>query len=138
MDLFEKKYGQIEDTRIKEFHKSRRMFVIYKNKLYIAKKGVDYSHAKWFLKKKWITENNDKLMDKVTRGIVDSKGDIYFYKGYDFRIDKKTEKDMFLHLNKLVKKLKLKSNAKIYGGYLKKKVKGRKLPKKSYGKIADY
>lgn len=130
MNSFEKKYGQIEDKRIKDFHKSRRMFAIYKNRLYIAKKGVDYSHAVWFVKTKWITIKNNELMDKITRGIVDSKGDVYFYKGYDFRIDKIAEKEMFSHLNKLTKKLKLNSKAKVYGGYLKKKLKEENYQKK--------
>ena len=44
---FEDKYGVVEDESIKEFHKSRTMFAILLNKLYISEQ-TDKSHAAWF------------------------------------------------------------------------------------------
>ncbi|HBB02826.1 MAG: hypothetical protein US89_C0007G0008 [Candidatus Peregrinibacteria bacterium GW2011_GWF2_38_29] len=92
MDAFEKKYGFKEDKKVKDFHKSRRMFCIYEGKLYIAESGLPYSHAVWFTNMGWISEKNDKLMDEIVRGIIDDKGDVYFYIGYDFKVDERLEK----------------------------------------------
>ena len=48
---FEKKYGIKENEKIIAFHKSRRMFCIYQNRLFIAEPNVPYSHATWFEKR---------------------------------------------------------------------------------------
>ena len=137
MDVFEKKYGFKEDKKIREFHLSRRMFCIYQNKLYIAKVNNPDSHAVWFEKEGWISKEKDELMEKIIRGIIDNKGDIYFYIGYDFRINNEVESIFFTHLKELVKKLKLKPNAKMFGGLIRQKT-GKWPPKKEYGKIKDY
>ncbi|MFC1682526.1 hypothetical protein ACFL0X_02830 [Nanoarchaeota archaeon] len=134
MDEFEKKYGFKEDEKTIAFHKSRRMFCIYENKLFIAEPNLPYSHAVWFEKEGWISRKKDDLMDSLVRGIVDSNGDIYFYIRYDFEIN--GESIFFSHLKELVKKLNLKSNAKIFGGLIKQDY-GKWPPRKEYGKIED-
>ena len=98
MDKFEKKYGFKEDERIIDFHKSRRMFCIYQNKLYTAEANLPYSHAVWFEKEGWISRKKDDFMDSIIRGIVDSEGNVYFYTGYDFEINEEAESIFFLHL----------------------------------------
>lgn len=137
MDTFEKKYGIKENQKVKAFHHSRRMFCIYQNKLYIAEENLPYSHAVWFEKEGWISKEKDELMDEIIRGIVDNNGNVYFYVGYDFEINKKIEAIFFSHLKELVEKLKLKSNAKIFGGLIKQEVGKIWPPRKEYGKIED-
>jgi len=127
MDIYDKKYGiDSSDSSIKLFHVSRRMFAIKENKLFLAPENVDYSHAKWFEIKGWISPEDDSLMDTITRGYFDSTG-IYFYKGYDFRIDKISKEEMFLILPLLVRELKLDVELHLFEG------KG----KKDYGSIKD-
>ncbi|MDD5589598.1 MAG: hypothetical protein PHQ47_00275 [Candidatus Portnoybacteria bacterium] len=138
MDIFEKKYGIKESKKIKDFHRGRRMFCIYDGKLHIAKSNLPYSHAVWFVKEGWMPEDDDKLMDKAARGIIDAKGDIYFYTGYDFKIDSEIDSTFFLYLNDLVRKLKLNINKEIFGGLIRKKPGEKWPPIKKYGKIKKY
>jgi hypothetical protein len=98
---------------------------------------LPYSHAVWFEKEGWISKENDKLMDKMVRGIIDVYGNIYFYCGYDFNINNEIESIFFNHLKELVKFLKLKSTSKIFGGLIKQEP-GSKWPsRKTYGQIQD-
>jgi hypothetical protein len=137
MDNFEKKYGFEEDEKVKDFHRSRRMFCIYQNKLVIAKPNLSYSHATWFEKEGWISKEKDELMNDLVRGIINDKGDIYFYTGYDFEINTDIEKIFFSHLKELTKNLNLNPNSKIFGGLIKKEA-GKIWPSiKKYGKIKD-
>lgn len=55
MDIFEKRYGFKEDKKTISFHESRRMFCVYKSKLFIAEPNLPYSHAVWFEKEGWIS-----------------------------------------------------------------------------------
>ncbi|MDO8510796.1 MAG: hypothetical protein Q7S55_01380 [Nanoarchaeota archaeon] len=134
MDKFEKNYGVKEDKSVKIFHRSRRMFCIKSNRLYLAKPKVDYSHAVWFEKEGW----DDNLIEKAVRGIVDKEGNIHFYYGYDFDVNRKSEKIFFTHLPELVKKLRLGPTAKILGGKIKKKNSKEWPPKKRYGRVVDH
>lgn len=132
------KYGASTDEKIRDFHRSRRMFCIYEDKLIIADSNLPYSHAEWFKEKGWISEKNDKLMDEIVRGIVDSNYDIYFYKGYDFHIDEETEKVFFSHLDELVKNLGLDLSSRVFGGMIKQEH-GKIWPtRKDYGCVGDY
>lgn len=112
------------------------MFCIKDNKLYIAEPNLPYSHAVWFEKMGWMDEKNDLLMDRITRGYVDDKGDIYFYKGYDFRVDDKSEQEVRLYLVELMKKLHLKNTAKLFGGLSKKN--NQTFPIKKYGLVKSF
>ena len=137
MDKFEKKYGFKEDEKVRAFHRNRRMFCIYYNKLFIAESNLPYSHAVWFEKEGWISREKDELMDEIIRGIVDNNGDVYFYVGYDFEINKEIESIFFSHLKELVERLKLKSNAKIFGGLIQQEAGKKWSPRKEYGEIED-
>ena len=136
MNFFEKKYRFKEDKKTIAFHLNRRMFCIRQNKLHIAKSNLPYSHAIWFEKKGWTSRKNDELMDKIIRGMISNSGNVYFYAGYDFKINKEIESIFFPHLKELTKKLKLKSDSKIFGGFIKQKS-GKWPPRKEYGKIKD-
>ncbi|MDP2091179.1 MAG: hypothetical protein Q8K30_06310 [Candidatus Gracilibacteria bacterium] len=138
MDKFEHKYGIIEDEKVKAFHKSRRMFCIYKNELFVADSNSPYSHASWFEREGWMTKEKDELINKITRGIIDNKGNIYFYIGYDFRINDDIEKVFFSHLNILNNKVKLNIDAFIYGGLIKAEPGKIWPPDKEYGKVSKY
>jgi hypothetical protein len=138
MNTFERKYGLKEDEKTAAFHRSRRMFCIYQDRLYIAKENLPYSHAVWFEKKGWISKEIDELMNEMARGIRDSKGDVYFYTGYDFKINPRIETVFFSHLGELVKKLKLQPDARIFGGLIKQEAGKIWLPIKKYGSVKDY
>ncbi len=137
MDEFEKKYGFKENEKTVTFHKNRRMFCIYENKLFIAEPNLPYSHAVWFEKEGWISRKKDDLMDFLVRGIIDTKGDVYFYIGYGFKINQDAESIFFSHLKELVGKLNLKSNSKIFGGLIRQEAGKTWIPRKEYGKIED-
>jgi hypothetical protein len=138
MNSFEKKYGIKEDEKTKAFHKSRRMFCIYKGKLFFAEPNLTCSHAVWFEKEGWISKEEDQQMDKIVRGIINNEGDIYFYVGYDFQINTQTESIFFDYLDKIVEQLELKPTAKIFGGLAKQEGDSEFSPRKEYGQIKDY
>lgn len=137
MGAFEEKYGIKEDEKTKMFHKSRRMFCIYKNKLVIAEPNLSYSHAVWFQKNGWMSEQEDNFMNDAVRGVVDKGGNIYFYAGYNFKVNSQIELIFFSHLSELVERLKLMPDAKIFGGSINQKAGAEWLPKKEYGQIKD-
>ncbi|EKE20943.1 MAG: hypothetical protein ACD_7C00420G0003 [uncultured bacterium] len=134
-----KKEYYLEDAndKVQEFHQGRRMFCIYDGQLHIADENVPYSHAIWFQNKNWMTKERDELMSEIPRGIVDNKGDIYFYVGYNFDINESIEFIFFSHLTELVKRLNLNTNAQIFGGLIKSEPGTMWPPIKSYGKIVD-
>ncbi len=116
MKKYEQKYGIAEDEQIMTFHRSRRMFCIKEGRLMVAKPNLPYSHAVWFEKEGWMDETDDSFINNLTRGIVNKLGDIYFYKGYNFSIDEKAEKELFVHIGQLKEVLELKPTAKVCGG----------------------
>jgi hypothetical protein len=138
MDKFEKKYGLRENEKTIAFHKSRRMFCIHQDRVYIAQQNLPYSHAVWFENEGWISRESDELMNEITRGIKDNKGNIYFYVGYNFEINPKVETILFSHLEELVKRLKLEPDAKIFGGMIKQEAGKIWHPRKEYGQVKDY
>lgn len=136
MAKYDSKYGfnKIKGTR--EFHRSRRMFCVKDNKLYIAQANLPYSHAVWFEKEGWITPDDDSLMGKLTRGFIDASGNIHFFVGYDFRITNEAFKDIKNHLYELVCELNLDKNMQLYGGRTRNE-ESNFVPLKTYGKIID-
>ena len=137
MDVFEQKYGFAEDENTVKFHRSRRMFCVYREKLIIAEPNLSYSHAVWFTKEGWMSHEDDDLIKKITRGIVDEKGDVYFYRGYNFEINERAELDFFTHIAELTERLKLKQDSKIFGGLIKQSPGKIWPPIKEYGKVSD-
>lgn len=113
---FDKQYGFSTDETAREFHKKRRMFVINDGELIIAPEGSDLSHAEWFKQLGFISEEDTSLMEKLVRGYVNQKGDIYFYTGFDFRITPEVEQEFFNHLANLKIQLNLGVDIRIYGG----------------------
>ena len=130
MNGIQKRYGFKEDKKTEEFHKNRRMFCIRNNELIIAKPNLPYSHAEWFEKEGWITEDDESFMNEGVRGYVDNKGNIYFYTGYDFRINKEIE-DIFLkNLSNLLHQLNMETVGRVYGGM--RRVGQEWVPRKEY------
>lgn len=130
-----KKCGFKEDKKTKDFHKSRRMFCVYQNELFIAKPNLEYYHATRFEKEGWISKEKDEVMSSMMRGIVYTDGNIYFYVGYDFEINEEVESIFFSHLEELVEKLNLKPDAKIFGGLIKQEHGKIRPSRKKYGMI---
>lgn len=137
MDKFEQKYGLKDDDKTEAFHRGRRMFCIYRGELVVADKNLPYNHATWFEKEGWMSKEDDGLMDKMTRGIVDNNGDVYFYVGYDFKVNDEIESEFFSHIKELAGELNLDPGAMVYGGLVKSDS-GKTWPAvKEYGKVAD-
>jgi hypothetical protein len=130
------KYGIKEDNAVEAYHRSRQMFVIIGGQLQVAEPGLPYSHASWFEKEGWMADGDDRLMDEAVRGIIDSQGDIYFYSGYDFRIDDDIEAVFMENLPGLVESLELKPEAKLYGGVQKGEPGEVWPPIRDYGEIS--
>jgi len=135
MDNFEKKYGIIENEETKNYHLNRRMWCIINNQLYIADSNLSYSHAVWFEKQGWISGDNDEAMNKAVRGNIEN-GNIYFYSGYDFIINKDIESIFFQYLKQLVNQLSLSSDAEVYGGF-EKDAEGKLVPIKFFGNVKE-
>ncbi|TAK97091.1 hypothetical protein EPO05_00120 [Patescibacteria group bacterium] len=137
MDEFEEKYKIREDSKTDSFHQSRRMFCVYQGKLHIAEPNLPYSHATWFAKEGWISKQSDELMEDILRGVVDDKGNIHFYVGYNFELNDYAESMFFAHLAELAEKLKLNSDARIFGGLTRSKS-GEMWPAiKNYGSLSE-
>lgn len=136
-NFFEKKYGIREIISVKNFHKTRRMFCIYNNVLYIAEPNLSYSHAQWFINQGWISPDNDSLMNKIPRGMVSADGDVYFFVGYDFAVTNIIENIFFDHFQELAQRLALKPEALVYGGLIKQTTAGQWPPQKNYGTVSE-
>ena len=109
---YEEKYGMKESKITEKFHKSRVMFAIKNDILYIVRPNLSYSHAVWFEKKGWISKENDSIMENIVRGFMDKNKNIHFYVGYHFRLTKSAERILFKFLPELIKKLNLSKNQK--------------------------
>jgi len=79
---------------VKRFHIERRMFCIKDGSVLLAPKGFNGSHAKWFLEEGWISEEDDRFMQEKVRGMT-YRGNLYFYSGWDFRVDLQAEQEFF-------------------------------------------
>ena len=114
----------------KKFHRKRRTFIIINDKLIVAKKNLSYSHWEWSKLNNFVKSKND--FNELVRGFVDSEG-VYFYKGNNFSINKKTENIFFRKFNELFNEIKFDSRIHVFGGMIKQKRKGKYPPKKDYG-----
>lgn len=134
MNEFETKYNVKETKKTILFHKSRQMFCIRDNSLFLGPKGSTWSHAVWFENEGWLTKENTKVIDEAVRGYVSKDGDIYFYTGFDFSVNSKSESIFFLHLKEITSSMKLAPRAKIFGGLIKDR-EGKFFPRKSFGTV---
>lgn len=134
------KYGVTEDKqRVEGYHRSRRMFALIDDKLVIAPPGLPFSHFQWLEQMENLTpEQRSEVMENGLRGIIDDKGDLYFYSGYDFKWTPKAEDSLKKHLLELVEQTGIKNTAKVYGGLIKQKEAGRTWPPdKTLGTVSD-
>lgn len=113
---FDSHYGMVTDDRAREFHKTRRMFVIKDGKVVIAPEGSDLSHAEWLKEIGVLSFTDTSFMEHGVRGYFDNKDTIYFYTGFDFRITPEVEKDFFDHLEELKMALNINGPVHIFGG----------------------
>ncbi len=131
----QRRYGiDPADAAVQEFHRQRRMFAIRQGTLYISPPGSTDSHAVWFERKGWINPADTQAMEELTRGFADDTG-VYFYRGFDFRLDEFTEKIFFHHFKGLVKMLEVNHSLHVYGGMIRQEQPGRWPPRKDYGTI---
>jgi hypothetical protein len=137
MDKYSKKYGFDGDREdVRSFHKQRVMFAIKDDVLHLASRESTDSHADWFERLGWISPSNETLMEKITRGYVDSSG-IYAYTGFDFRIENFVEEDLLKHLSELCRKLDIPLDSQIYLGLFRPKdVNSRWKPIKYIGTVS--
>ncbi|MBI5398719.1 hypothetical protein HZB03_04615 [Candidatus Woesearchaeota archaeon] len=118
------------------FNQSRIMFAIHDGKLNFAPPKATYSHAKWFRDQGWVKGPNDMFIETTVRGFVDADG-VYFYVGFDFRVDETAEKLFFPHLGELKLKLRLPDEFPVYGGMIRTEQPGKFETRKQYGFLAD-
>lgn len=127
--------GITEDATIVRFHTERRMFCVVGNVLHIARPGVRYAHAEWFEREGWISPDDDTAMESLVRGYVDAGGDVFFYVGHDFRVDRRAEHIFFAHLPELVRILDLRPDANVYGGKITQQQNVSWPARRAYGNI---
>lgn len=104
-------------SKVRSFHRQRRMFCVRDGNLIIADKGLSYSHKEWFHELGWKKDEIEEFMTAGLRGVI-LPGEIKFYTGYDFRINDQIESDFFNSLPGLAKELNLSPETKIYGGQI--------------------
>ncbi len=115
-----------------EFHRSRRMFAIINDVIYLAPINSSLSHGEW-LNSEGIEIDQD--LNGITRGFASSDG-LYFCEG-DFIITKRAETEIFKHLSELIEKLEIDKSLHLYGGFIKGKVGEKWLPEKDYGVLRE-
>ena len=93
----------MDAEKVKVFHRSRRMFCIYQDKLHVARPNLPYSHTVWLEKEEWVSKENNELIKEMIKGFVNPNGDVYFYTGYDFKVNSKIEHTFFLILKNWLK-----------------------------------
>jgi hypothetical protein len=135
----DKKYNSIKDSDKESFHRSRRMFVIVEKQLLIADSDIPDTHAEWFEKEGWLSQENDGFMETKVRGFIDSEG-IYAYIGYDYRSSRKVEKLLtsYVLLQQFVVKLDAERHTRIYAGMQKQESGGKYQPRKYLGCVIDF
>ena len=135
----DKKYNSIKDSDTESFHRARRMFVIVEKQLLIADSDIPDTHAEWFEKEGWLSQENDSFMETHVRGFIDSEG-IYAYIGYDYRSSRKVEKILtsYVLLQQFVVKLDAERNTSIYAGMRKQERGGKYEPRKFLGSVIDF
>ena len=66
-----------------------------------------------------MSSSKDALYEQITRGMVDSFGDLYFFVGEDLKVTDRSEKEFFEHLKELVRSLHLSVETNIYEGMIR-------------------
>lgn len=121
----------------KKYHKSRRMFFVINEKLVLAEIGCKTSHYDWLINQGWSEEKATNFIKQKLRGVIDPDGNIKFFTKENWEINEKIENEFFKILPELVEKLKIKDQAKIFGGAIKQEVGKIWPPRKDYGTVGE-
>ena len=122
----------------KEYHKARRMFFVIDDNLIIAEANSDKSHFEWLIE---YFRSEDKAIEFIKtglRGVLNPDGNIRFYTGENWEINKEIEEIFFKKLMELVNKLGIDSETIIEGGNIKGNIGAFWPPRKEYGKVKDF
>jgi hypothetical protein len=99
-----------------EFHKQRRMFVIFPWTLYLAPEECPLSHREWFSTIEDI--DPDEVIETKTRGYVDKTG-VYAYRGTEMVGDAQVEHDIKRVLPELIDKIRPLPTSLVWVGIVK-------------------
>ena len=122
----------------KEYHRNRRMFFVIDNELVIPETGSDKSHLEWLISNGYTSEEAEKIIETVLRGVINPDGNVRFFIGKDWGVNKEIEKKFFEILPKLVEIFKLDPDSIIGGGTIKGDVGDFWPARKEYGKVKDF
>ncbi len=118
-------------SKEKEFHKSRIIFVIKDEEVFVNK-YTEMSHEEWFREMGWLAQD-DSIINNNIRGYYDGTG-IYIYYGYDF---KAPDKDLVAqYIDRIVEKLEITdTNIPIYLGTIPQEIGNKWPPREKLGSI---
>ncbi len=119
-----------------DFHRSRRMFAVVADVLYIAPPERSGSHESWLLQEDLIDSPRDGRINGIVRGFVDESG-VYFYSGEDFSAPGWAERLFFSHAGEIQDKLSLPDDLPCYGGMIPQPRAERWPPRKAYGMLGE-
>jgi len=122
----------------KEYHRNRRMFFVIDDNLVIAPANSEKSHYEWLIEQYWSEDKAAEFIKTGLRGVINPDGNIRFYTGENWEINEEIEAKFFEIFDELVKKLKIKPEAKIGGGVIKGEIGDFWPPRKEYGCVSDY
>lgn len=128
----------MDDSWEKTFHRSRKMFAIKDNTLYVNTRETDKSHSEWFREMGW-TRNGDtdaEILGAVLRGYVDSTG-VYAYRGIEFGAFSSDEALLLRHLPPLAKELGIPHDMPVHLGLIKGQIGEKFKPDKLMGMIKE-
>lgn len=119
--------------KVEGFHKSRIMFAIKNDILYIHKETTEMSHYEWFKELGWITDNNEEsIINEVLRGYVDSEG-VYFYRGFEYEASEDDVKLFIRNILCLDDRIGIDGNLPVFAGVIKGEIGEKFKPKKFIG-----
>jgi queuine tRNA-ribosyltransferase len=130
-----------EDSRIeklannkiaRDFHATRKMFCITKDKLLVGDERSELAHDEWLARHG--ISRADSL--KLVRGYKSKRGDIYFYVG-EFRDSSSAKSKIMKMISKLMGELGIKKKARIFGGLIKGEIGKQWQHIKDYGTIEE-
>jgi len=120
-----------------KYHSQRKSFAIINGELKIASEEGPQSHSEWFIYEGWIRDENDPLFEEIVRGMIDPKGDLYFYVGKNLEVNPKSQEIFFKHLQELVNRLNIPLETKVGGGMIKGNIGEQWPPRKSFGTVKN-
>ena len=122
---------------IEDFHRSRRMFAVINNVLFISEPNTTESHKEWFIRMNWIKDDKDTYFNIIPRGYVDSKN-LYIYIGENFEEDIELAEVLLQYLPQLINKLQLSNDINLCLGAIPGGNQNPFPPRRVLGKIKDF